>query len=132
EPARHAGDRDTGRLRRGARAGPRRVRGGLRGDALPDERRAGLGRRAPGNRAVRRAGAATRADARARLGFRGRAAVMDATAAQPVLRPNELADTRFPPRELVVVPDLLARRAEETPEKPFAVFPDERWTYRRT
>lgn len=42
------------------------------------------------------------------------------------------ADPRFPPRETVVVADLLERGARETPEKTFAVFRDAEWSYART
>lgn len=35
----------------------------------------------------------------------------------------------FPTREQCVLPDMLAARALETPEKPFALFDDETWTY---
>jgi carnitine-CoA ligase len=35
----------------------------------------------------------------------------------------------FPTRDESVVPDLLAARASETPEKPFILFEDETWTY---
>jgi TonB family protein len=40
----------------------------------------------------------------------------------PSLRP-------FPTREECVVPDLLATRAAETPDKPFILFEEEQWTY---
>jgi crotonobetaine/carnitine-CoA ligase len=45
--------------------------------------------------------------------------------------PTETADFRFPPMAEVVVPDLLDRRAAETPSRPFAVFADETWDYAR-
>jgi crotonobetaine/carnitine-CoA ligase len=38
-------------------------------------------------------------------------------------------ELRFPTREECVVPDLLAVRAAETPDKPFVLFDDEEWTY---
>ena len=39
------------------------------------------------------------------------------------------AELRFPTREEAVVPDLLARRAAETPDKTFLVFDEEQWSY---
>jgi crotonobetaine/carnitine-CoA ligase len=38
-------------------------------------------------------------------------------------------ELRFPTREEAVLPDLLALRAEATPDKPFLIFEDEEWTY---
>ena len=35
----------------------------------------------------------------------------------------------FPTREECVVPDLLATRAAETPDKPYILFEEEQWTY---
>jgi crotonobetaine/carnitine-CoA ligase len=41
-------------------------------------------------------------------------------------------DTRFPPREQVVLAELLERGERERAEAEFAVFPEQRWTYRET
>ena len=38
-------------------------------------------------------------------------------------------ELRFPTREEAVLPDLLALRAEATPDKPFLIFEDEEWSY---
>jgi crotonobetaine/carnitine-CoA ligase len=38
---------------------------------------------------------------------------------------------RFPTREEAVLPELLARRAASTPEKPFVLFGEEQWSYRQ-
>lgn len=42
------------------------------------------------------------------------------------------SDPRFPARESVVVPDLLERFAVSQPEKVFALFAEEQWTYAQT
>jgi crotonobetaine/carnitine-CoA ligase len=41
-------------------------------------------------------------------------------------------DPRFPAREDVVLPEMLAREAKRRPDQVFAVFPDARWTYEET
>ncbi len=38
-------------------------------------------------------------------------------------------DLRFPTRDEAVLPDLLALRAEATPDKPFLIFEEEQWSY---
>jgi carnitine-CoA ligase len=38
-------------------------------------------------------------------------------------------ELRFPTREEAVLPDLLALRAEATPDKPFLIFEEEEWSY---
>ena len=44
-------------------------------------------------------------------------------------QPASTTALRFPTREECVVPDLLAARADATPDKPFLLFEDEQWTY---
>jgi crotonobetaine/carnitine-CoA ligase len=44
---------------------------------------------------------------------------------------EEHEGVRFPTREECVLPDLLAARAAATPDKPFALFDEETWSYAR-
>jgi crotonobetaine/carnitine-CoA ligase len=41
-------------------------------------------------------------------------------------------DLRFPTREECVLPDLLAARAADTPDTPFALFEEQQWSYAQT
>ena len=48
------------------------------------------------------------------------------------MRPETSSPPPFPTREESVVPDLLAARAEATPDKPYLLFEDETWSYGET
>ena len=45
------------------------------------------------------------------------------------MSPEPSSPPPFPTREESVVPDLLAARAEATPDKPYLIFEDEQWSY---
>ncbi len=45
------------------------------------------------------------------------------------MNPEPSSPPPFPTREESVVPDLLAARAAETPDKPYLIFEDEEWSY---
>src|SRR6478735_4414057 len=45
------------------------------------------------------------------------------------MNPEPSSPPPFPTREESVVPDLLAARAQATPDKPYLIFEDEQWSY---